>query len=225
MDGGKGGRGQDGGDGAASNDGAKCSVPQPGLHEQCVYPNCNPWPYRATATTSFFNLGTIPERGGNGGLGGAGGLGGLAGLARITKLDDSLPDKFVTFVNSFGKPGELGKDGEGGIGGIGGSRYRCTRTFYWTSWRCCKSTCFGICCDYHTCDKSSWYNDLNNDYVPGTSQNGITPNSKNSIGLQPNEMPINSIENLLLHHIEHAQTGSSDFYSSFQNYLEKIIKN
>ena len=221
MDGGLGGTGQDGGNGGATPNGKTCSVPQAGLQEKCVNPQCNPWPYRAQATTPFYNLGTVPEKGGNGGLGGEGGLGGLGGLAKITKLDDNLPDKFVVTINYVGNSGPIGKRGKGGIGGIGGCQYKCTRTFFWDSWRCCVTNCLVTCCDYGTCESSVWRNDLVNTCVQSSGQNGITPSSKNAIGRQLNEIPIISIENVLLNYkIEPIEKDSSDFYRAFQNYLD-----
>jgi hypothetical protein len=113
-------------------------------------------------------LGSIPKNGGNGGFGGLGGQGGLGGLAKITKLKYNLTDDFEIPFFKFGKPGRNGLDGKHGIGGIGGLRYKCIRSFFWRSWRCCKSTCLGVCCDYHTCDTSSWKPDLINTKIPGS---------------------------------------------------------
>lgn len=208
--------GQEGGNGATSNAGSKCTIPS--LADQCVDPNCNPRPYRDTANTVFISFGTDALKGGDGGLGGIGGLAGLAGLAKITRPNDLFSQ---IKLNQIGSPGFRGKDGNGGFGAIGGCNFKCTRTLYWRSWRCCKSTCLGICCDYHTCDSESW--SALEMYCFGQAY-GLTPSIKNSIGIKPNEIPLDTTSEMLLgYKNEVSQNSYLNFYPSFLNSLDQFI--
>ena len=223
LEGSQGGSGQNGGDGANGKDGEKCSFPAAVL-SNCVNPNCNPWPYRENAITLFFDLGSIPSKAGNGGNGGFGGFGGSPGLAKITKLKYNLTDEFAVIAVIFGKPGRNGINGKGGIGGMS-RRDRCTRSLSWQSWRCCKRRCLGTCCDYHTCDSSSWLNDLTNNWIPiKTGSDGITHPERNSVEHKPNE-EINSTKNVMLDNkIEQIQKDYSNLDHSFHNYLQKFTR-
>jgi hypothetical protein len=222
LEGSQGGSGQDGGDGAKAKDGGICNIPVG--TQQCVNPNCNPWPYRGQATTLFFDFGSIPLKAGNGGNGGFGGLGGSPGLAKITKLKYNLTDGFEIPVLIFGKPGRNGINGKGGIGGTG-RQFKCTRSFYWKSWRCCKRKCLGICCDYHTCDHSEWLNDyMSSSFLIKSGSDGITPPARNSVEHKPNE-EINSTKNVLFDNkIEQIQKDYSNLDNSFRNYLQKFTR-
>ena len=219
MDGGRGGDGQEGGNGADGTAGSHCSVPSSG--HRCLNPNCNPQPYRDTAYTVYINYGSMCSNAGNGGKGGIGGLGSRGGSAKIFKLNGSLSE--LVILNQFGNPGNPGKDGNSGFGGKNsGCYYQCRRTYYWRSWRCCKSTCLGTCCDYHTCDQDSWLNDLVNSEQFCCS-NGLTPTEKNSIGQEQITIPQKIISQLLKDaKNENSQNGFSNFYSSFFSALDKV---
>lgn len=164
INGGQGGTGQDGGDGILSLDGSKCMIPdQQGTHRCIGY--C-PHLHRITVNLQYEDYGNMPAPGGNGGKGGLGGYGGYGGLAKITRLDESLVNYSQDLVIENDSKGPVGRNGKGGDGSLGGCQFRCTRTFYHKSERCCKRKILGVCVDYTTCKRAEhWNNDLENQCI------------------------------------------------------------
>ena len=220
INGGQGGTGQEGGNGKTSPGGTHCNIP--GKTARCFgyCPNL----YRITVTTHYENFGAAAARGGNGGQGGLGGYGSYGGLAKITRLDDSLVNNFQVLVNRNGSPGAVGRDGHGGYGSIGGCRFKCTRSHYHSSYRCCKTEILGVCVDYGTCTRAHHWNDnLRNECY--SRINGVAPTTKNSNGRQQKQpMPIDTSKQLLTDYKQvQNQNGHSNFYRSFLNAIDHYI--
>ena len=133
-------------------------------------------------------------------------------------------EKFKILVNQYGFTGPLGENGNGGFGAVGGCRYKCTRSWIYETVDRCKVRLIGCVKSRTKVKKNEWVNDLKNDYICSSRQNGTSPSTKNTVGRELNEnIQPNTKIILSDYQIKQRQSGFTDYYPSFYMSLEKYI--